>query len=454
MGEVMLDMKIGELKRPKSNRSIEIRVLGALLTIGNPTDIRCQEIMSNIDLGCFYHHATKTIFTLIKTCFEKNHNFDYMIIESMIPTEIFSFYTMFYEEKYCTVNHIQQDIKDLLILKALRKQLPLLLEALIDCYDESLPITCYELLSNCLHNLSINDTKQSNQQVEPYSKIIDRILTCNEEEESSITIDLKDFPAIPKNQMITIAGRSGVGKSYYALFLMHKIAQQQPNKTCLYFNLEMKPETLVVRHSKLVTDTGLNDKEKVDNAASTLLEGNFNIITNQYITVEEIEIISRIESMKNPLSVIVIDYIGLVKTKQKYDVMAKHLEQSSIAQRLASLAGSLNCIVICLLQVNRDHKNRRIGDKCPYPTDSAESMGCERSSALWLGIDQPQIDSEEECYKDLFVVKNRKSREETGLFTHYLHFKDGKFYEIDQKMAHQKISNTITDISEFNRPKY
>lgn len=449
-------MKFEDLqKQIKCNRNAEFRLLGALIAIGKHEDIRAQEIMTRIDDQTFFFNESKVFFEVIKNNFKRRHNFDFLSIQNQIPNDYSSLFDSLYDEKYLTTNHIEQDINDLLHLKSLRLQIPVLIKTLMDCHLENSPSNCLDILTTGIHEISNHYNNNSISVVETYEEIIDRIADNAIDTDITLDLNMLTFPPLPTCQMITIAGRSGTGKTYFAIYLLDRIARVSPDKQTLYFNLEMKPEQIVHRHSMLVTDKdGQTKNETILKAAPTLLNYDFKIISQKGITIEEIETISRVQSMKKPISVIVVDYIGLVHFKKRLDAKSKHLEQSEIASRLAELAGSLNCIVICLLQVNRDHKLRSVGDKCPYPTDSAESLGCERSSALWMGIDRPEIDSEEERYKHLFIIKNRKSRGDTGFFTEYMSFKDGRFYEINQIDAQRKIDNTITNTQELGKPKY
>jgi replicative DNA helicase len=120
-----------------------------------------------------------------------------------------------------------------------------------------------------------------------------------------------------------------------------------------------------------------------------------------------------------------VDYLGLVGSKSKYD--RKDLQQGDIAKRLAALSLELNCVVIALIQVNREFKTRTVGNRCPLTSDAAESMGSVHSSSWWLGIDQPQNDDNSAEYRDLFKVACRKNRGDAGMFEINLTFKNGMF---------------------------
>jgi replicative DNA helicase len=144
------------------------------------------------------------------------------------------------------------------------------------------------------------------------------------------------------------------------------------------------------------------------------------------IDIEYIETVCHLQAMKHPLSVVVIDYLGLVTSCKKYD--REDIKISDITQRLTALSIKLNCIVICLTQVNRDPSKRNQNDRCPYPADVADSVGSVRSSSLWIGIDRPELYQDELVNKNLFVAKCRKNRRGDN-FEAYFDFNKGRFVE-------------------------
>jgi replicative DNA helicase len=121
----------------------------------------------------------------------------------------------------------------------------------------------------------------------------------------------------------------------------------------------------------------------------------------------------------------VVDYLGLIGSKARYE--AKHLQQADISKRLAALSLELDCVVICLIQVNREFKNRPVGDRCPLTTDASESMGSVYSSSWWIGIDRPEQDDNSGEFQHLFMVACRKNRGDQGNFEFNLKFQNGMF---------------------------
>ena len=127
------------------------------------------------------------------------------------------------------------------------------------------------------------------------------------------------------------------------------------------------------------------------------------------------------------ISVIVVDYLSLVETKQSFE--RNDLKQSYITGKLAQLAIELNCTVIALSQINRGAANRGVEDRCPWPHDAADSSGGHRSASLWFGVDRPELYQDDPCYRNQFVVKCRKNRFGTT-FDLIFAFNEGTFAEV------------------------
>lgn len=425
----------------KHDPIIENRVLGALIAYGTHRKLEVQEAMLALDENCFFNAGRKELFLFIKNLFDKKKPFDDVTLLSLIPESLTPVFTEVLNDGYLTTNLISHDIKRLKAFKILRPSLTALKSLINFCTETNEPDDCLERLQNTIHEISNIHADTDKPYIETYEQVIDEILASSDSI-TEIHTNLSTWPPFPASSMITIAGRSGTGKTFFAIFLLEHLMQVTPDKQAIYFNLEMQKQQMISRHAGIMNNGNQSKsmRENITDALSGLMKRDVKLVTRPGITIEEIETIARTEALKKPLSVIVVDYIGLVKTKRRYE--QRHIEQGEIAQRLAGLAIDLNCIVLCLLQVNRNHQNRQPGDKAPYPTDAAESTGAERSSSWWLGIDQPQVDSEDLQFKDLFIIKNRKNRGSTGYFTIYMHFKNGCFYEIDQKSVNLMIDKS------------
>jgi replicative DNA helicase len=426
----------------KQDLEVEMRLLGTLIGIGQYYDKICYEIFTMLTEDSFHNIEHKELYHLLLKLNTDKLPFDMISILSLAPSHLFALIGHLSKDSYYSTNHYKQDIERLTMLKSLRPRIHELSVTFKNCVNENDPFICDTLLNEGISRIAAYSNNSNLKYCETYEEMIDEILSMENEPFTEVKTRLLTWPAFPMPSLITIAGRSGTGKTYLGLYLMEQIASAMPERQILYFNLEMQKEQLLLRHAKMLGYTEPSLRQTIKSAAGELLKRNISFINRPLLTIDEIELIVRAQSMKKVVSLIVVDYIGLVRCKQRFE--RKDLEQGEIAQRLSALAIENKCIVMALLQVNRDHKNRGVGNKCPETTDAAESIACERSSEWWLGIDQPQIDTTDRDYQDLFIIKNRKSRGEHGYFNIYMTFKNGRFSEIHDQMAIARMLDAKT----------
>jgi len=400
--------------------------LARLMMLHNAKMADIQESMLLVDEQCFTNSTRRKIFTTIKHLFNANESFDTIAVVGMLHPTLEAYVFQIINDIVPSSNIISY-AKQLLDYRILRDQIEILLRTIQHANNHTTPA---EAINEIRENLiSINNTHHSNQTsiLQSYEEIIDQYLNQSDETILEIQTDIPNLPPVPNHALITIAGRSGVGKTFFGMYLMDKLIDKLHGKQSLYFNLEMDSLVMIERHANLLGQLAPTQREVIRNSAHLLLPKNVSLITQPMITIEQIETISRLAALKQPIAVIVVDYIGLIQSKSRFE--SKHLEQSAIAKRLAALGLELKCVVIALIQVNRDYKNKPIGDRCPNTHDASESMGTVHSSSWWIGIDRPEIDTDDSQYQHLFMIQNRKNRGKSGFFSINLDFKNGQFFK-------------------------
>jgi replicative DNA helicase len=390
--------------------SIEMRVIGTLSNIGNPEDGLIHEAMLLLDASCFRNENCSDIFKIIKARYEAGDFFDFISLLSGAPNNsIGDLLAALGDVRYYSRSSLLHDIRELAALRDHKRTEAAILRCVNLAKNEPVPSKKQEILSSGLiesrNNLAGNDCLGKS-----YSEITRDYQLGKHERTSFLKTGLECFEKIQNQSMITICGRSGIGKTFFAVYLMNQLLQNNPNKNALFFSLEMPHSEIWKRHVSIVANKQFAEmtEEEIYYASEKVNQLNCKVFDKPLITIDKIELICRINAQNNPLSVIVVDYLGLVAASGNYD---RHdLKVADIAQRLAALSIELNTVVIALSQANRDHKHRKTGDKCPYPTDAADSSGSERSSSLWIGIDRPEVDDPCMEYMNLFLLKCRKNR--------------------------------------------
>lgn len=416
--------KVRDIKPPRAHE-IEIRVLSALTYIGNHSSLRVQEAMLKLDNECFGDIFNIAVFETIHELFKLKKDFSTVALLEAIPENLYLFVNESVRQEYFLDTHLESDVEILLAYRAWRKQLKILTDSINLSFSATTPQESLDCIMHELQKINKSSSATRKSYIRSYETIADELLSETFEDDSEFKVDIQGVPPVPNRSLITIAGRSGHGKTFWALYLMDKIIDAKPGKQTLYFNLEMHERVMMERHAKLLGVQGRNRIETISNGIAQLIDKNVSLISEPMITIEEIEAECRLAALRQPIAVIVVDYLQLIRSRNKSE--SKHLEQSDIAKRLAALAMELNCVVIDLIQVNRDFKTRPVGDRCPMPQDSAESMGSVHSSSWWLGIDQPQNDSQDPEWEHMFMIQCRKNRGDSGMFGLRLEFRNGMF---------------------------
>lgn len=213
------------------------------------------------------------------------------------------------------------------------------------------------------------------------------------------------------NQELTIIGaRPGVGKTTLALQIAQKIANNDRN--VLFISLEMSEIQLI---QKMIAKEGninsykmrmgtLEDKdfETITKVATNLSQMKFKINT-KIRNIQQIELKCRKLKNQGKLDLVIIDYIQLLKSNEKFNI--REQEVADISRRLKLLSLELDIPIIALCQLNR---NASTGE--PSLADLRESGSLEQDADnIWFLYQGNQQDT------NLITINVAKQRAgETG----------------------------------------
>ena len=216
--------------------------------------------------------------------------------------------------------------------------------------------------------------------------------------------------------LIIIAGRPSMGKTAFALNIAQHVAIDNKEPVGI-FSLEMSKEQLVLRMlcSEARVDaqnvrTGYvakTDWPKLTAAAGRIHEAPMFIDDSPANSVLEMRAKARRLKMEHGLSMIVVDYLQLMKGR----VGAERREQeiSEISRSLKALARELRVPVLALSQLNRAVEARK--PPIPMLADLRESGAIEQDADVILFLYRSEVyDKEDEELKgkaDLIIGKQR-----------------------------------------------
>jgi len=232
-----------------------------------------------------------------------------------------------------------------------------------------------------------------------------------------------------RGELIVVAARPGVGKTTLSLNLAFNAAKH--GHTVAYFSLEMPAQQLFkrlvsadsnVKLDSLISGFGLNQNVQLKLQQSCNALSKMNIYVDDTAGIQILDIVAKCRKLKEKtgeLGLVVVDYIGLVRTNQRYD--NRQLEVQYVSQTLKKLALDLKVPVIAVAQLNRNVEQRSNGE--PQLSDLRESGSIEQDADIVLLLHETQLEKANESGKaSIFEKQDRAvneaqqavARQETG----------------------------------------
>lgn len=257
----------------------------------------------------------------------------------------------------------------LIRLSEKRKLFNLLQKAIGEIQDEEADIYSQKLIKQ-LNEITQREEKEKTFTEKIAEATIDLEKKYNNQSDYSLytgLYDLDDMTCGLHNQELTIIGaRPGVGKTTLALQIAENISRK--NKNILFLSLEMSDTQII---QKMIARIGNvqsyrmrrgtledSDWERIANTAEELSKLKFN--TNSNIrNIQELEVLARKLKNKDKLDLLIIDYIQLLRNKEKFS--SREQEVADISRRLKLLSLELDIPIIALCQLNRNASNSEPG---------------------------------------------------------------------------------------------
>src|SRR3989338_7962440 len=207
-----------------------------------------------------------------------------------------------------------------------------------------------------------------------------------------------------------------MGKTSFALNIVQHAAVAT-KKPVLFFSLEMSKEQVAMRlltsiskeHASRLRIGNLNDQDwpKLTKAAGYLAEAPIYVDDTPSMTALEMKVKCRRMKARQDLSLIVIDYLQLMRSIGF--VESREKEISEISRSLKALAKELQVPVVALSQLNRAVESRQ--DKRPMMADLRESGAIEQDADIITFIYRDEVytkeASESKGIAEILVAKQR-----------------------------------------------
>lgn len=175
------------------------------------------------------------------------------------------------------------------------------------------------------------------------------------------------FGGMFPSELVILAARPSIGKTALATQIAMHVANN--HGPVMLASLEMKGTDLVLR--MLARDTKISvrdlrsgnvsdvDLDEVRNSVSEIKKARLELLASRNVTPQKIRAAARLQANVGGLSLIVVDYLGLVKSSDpKKD---KYSRVSDSCEALKDLAMELDVPVLCLSQLNRVAEKEKPG---------------------------------------------------------------------------------------------
>lgn len=223
------------------------------------------------------------------------------------------------------------------------------------------------------------------------------------------------------SEMIVIAARPSMGKTALAMNVAEHVAIDLQQAVGI-FSLEMSSQQLVQRvlcsrakvDLKKVRDgfMGSKDMKNLSRAADALSKSKIYIDDTAGLSILELRAKARRLKDRHNLSLIIIDYLQLLRSNSRRAQDNRQIEIAEISAGIKALAKELSLPVIVLAQLNRESEKRSDGK--PRISDLRESGSIEQDADL-VGLlyrsayfeKDDALRSEKEGEAELIIAKQR-----------------------------------------------
>jgi replicative DNA helicase len=222
--------------------------------------------------------------------------------------------------------------------------------------------------------------------------------------------------ALGPGDFSVLAGRPHMGKTALALDIARNVGITQ-GKTVAVFSLEMMKEqnfdrifgSLAGVAAWKIAKGMLTDEQFADlGAAFDELEApKIYLDDDPNRTLTNIRSKARRLHMREPLDLLIIDYLQLIQVSESNARESQNQKISFISESLKQLARELECPVLALSQMNRESERRP--DKRPQMADLRDSGSLEQDAdhVLMLYRESYYEEDADDTVTEVFVRKNR-----------------------------------------------
>jgi replicative DNA helicase len=433
-GRTMIDNNESAIQAEQS-------VIGSLLMLGSPDSQLVIKTMGMLKVGSFYKLYHKQIFKSIKALFVMGENIDSLTVEVQCKKQgnhdddLFMYLAQAINNTPSSSNILgySKIVRECSIERFANQKL----QDLLGMFNDTSTGDVYQrlgLLETAITDISSigmrNDNgglKHINEAAVKWLDNIDEIHASGFDKNKLTTgiesiDDILGVKGMVRGSLVGVAARPKMGKTAFMSLMINHISLDLKLPVAT-FSMEMNSEEMFERglSSRTTVDPAEFYKKEVrneimgrmDTACTEFSNSNLYIDDGTSLSLEHIKRESRkLRSENGELGAIFIDYLTLMEAEK---AERNDLAYGKITKGLTNLAKELNCVVVLLLQLNRNLESRP--DKKPIPSDCKDTGQIEQDVSLLIMLYKESVYDDTvhmPGFTEAIVRLNRKGGTGTG----------------------------------------
>lgn len=403
----------------------EVNVIASILVIQDNS-----KYINSLETQDFYSKTNKAIFSLMKELNDKDETVDLLTVKELGVTKKFNGIKLLetmtdMTDKLVYAGNIDKYIKILKNLSVKRKIFNTAKKVCeeiseVDPNKDEIEVKneVVQKFLNIKTNKKNSNTEMKDVMIETLKDIDDKYQKRDDYSLRTGYLDLdKIIEGLHEQELTLLGARPGVGKTAFSLQMAEHIAKKG---VYVYFvSLEMSRKQLgnriIAREAEIdshVLRMGWLTEEnfaKINEVAGNVADIKM-CIDSESTTIQDIEDKANELKQEKNLGLMVIDYLQLLKSRNKFT--NREQEVADISKRLKLLSKELDIPVVALCQLNRETEKRRR----PLLADLRESGSLEQDAdnVIFLYVDDEEKVKNRVIDVEVIVAKQRNGPTRNG----------------------------------------
>lgn len=403
----------------------EVNVIASILVIQDNS-----KYINSLETQDFYSKTNKAIFSLMKELNDKDETVDLLTVKELGVTKKFNGIKLLetmtdMTDKLVYAGNIDKYIKILKNLSVKRKIFNTAKKVCeeiseVDPNKDEIEVKneVVQKFLNIKTNKKNSNAEMKDVMIETLKDIDDKYQKRDDYSLRTGYLDLdKIIEGLHEQELTLLGARPGVGKTAFSLQMAEHIAKKG---VYVYFvSLEMSRKQLgnriIAREAEIdshVLRMGWLTEEnfaKINEVAGNVADIKM-CIDSESTTIQDIEDKANELKQEKDLGLMVIDYLQLLKSRNKFT--NREQEVADISRRLKLLSKELDIPVVALCQLNRETEKRRR----PLLADLRESGSLEQDAdnVIFLYVDDEEKVKNRVIDVEVIVAKQRNGPTRNG----------------------------------------